>query len=176
MLFLIVYIGAIVVLFLFIIRRLELKMVNISFKLPISLNYLFIYIFIYFILTIISGNFFDLKYFLDSHIVSILNQESTYIVESIYYFNLIKIIQMIGQLEVLGGILFTEYSLSVLLISILLFLSRVASLALTLSFTSRIVANNFNKAFIVKEVFLTKRQEITFQILHINAFLKQSII
>jgi len=67
-------------------------------------------------------------------------------------------------LEVLGGILFTEYCLSILLISILLFLSRVASLALTLSVTSSIVANNVNKVFLEKNILLTKRQEVEAQI------------
>jgi len=68
-------------------------------------------------------------------------------------------------LQALGGVLFTEYRVSVLLISILLFLSRVASLALTLSITSSIVANNVNKVFLVKEIFITKTQEVTYQLL-----------
>jgi len=88
MLFLIVYVGAIVVLFLFIIRRLELKIVNIIFQSVIPFQYILFCIYIYLILTIISSDFFDLKYFIDSHIlVQSLNQAFTNFIESMYHLN-----------------------------------------------------------------------------------------
>jgi len=65
----------------------------------------------------------------------------------------------------LGGILFTEYRISILLASILLFLSRVAALALTLSVTSSITANNVSKVFLVKEILLSKSQDVSYQLL-----------
>lgn len=64
-LFLMVYVGAIVVLFLFIIRRLELKRVHVSrrFRDLFSYRYLVLGFFILEILFLLSQNFFDLQYF-----------------------------------------------------------------------------------------------------------------
>ncbi len=64
-LFLIVYVGAIVVLFLFIIRRLELKRVHVSRRLRdlFSYRHIILGFFIVEVLFLTSQNFFDLQYF-----------------------------------------------------------------------------------------------------------------
>jgi len=53
-------------------------------------------------------------------------------IESRHFVNWSSFVQNTGQLYYLGTILYTEYHLSIIIISILLFVSRVASLALTL--------------------------------------------
>lgn len=64
-LFLIVYVGAIVVLFLFIIRRLELKRIHVARRLRdlFSYRYLVLGFLILEVLLLLSQNFFDLQYF-----------------------------------------------------------------------------------------------------------------
>jgi len=85
-LFLIVYVGAIVVLFLFIIRRLELKLINIVRRLNdiFSFKYMLVAFFIISLLCMFSFGFFDIKYFILYQIDSLL---SNYYIESINYLN-----------------------------------------------------------------------------------------
>lgn len=136
-LFLIVYVGAIVVLFLFIIRMLELKIVNITQSLYNSyfIHYSFILCFFLIALLIISESLFNLRFIINSDLRSNLDNNSFFI-ESNIYFDWSKVIQRTDQLRAIGGILYTEYKVSVILASILLFLSRVGALALTLFFPS----------------------------------------
>ena len=81
-LFLIVYVGAIVVLFLFIIRRLELKRVNITTSLTDLFSFRHIILFGLFrqILFFITSIFFDLSQF-----VSLITDKSAYLVEANQY-------------------------------------------------------------------------------------------
>jgi NADH:ubiquinone oxidoreductase subunit 6 (subunit J) len=85
-LFLIVYVGAIVVLFLFIIRRLELKLINIVRRLNdiFSFKYMLVAFFIISLLCMFSFGFFDIKYFILYQIDNTLNN---YYTESINYIN-----------------------------------------------------------------------------------------
>ena len=136
-LFLIVYVGAIVVLFLFIIRILELKMVNITQSLYNSyfIHYSLVLSFFLFALLIMSETLFNLRFIINSTLLSNLSENPTF-TESNIHTNWSKLIQRTDQLRAIGGILYTEYKVSVILASILLFLSRVGALALTLFFPS----------------------------------------
>ncbi len=71
-LFLIVYVGAIVVLFLFIIRRLELKMVNVSrrFRDLFALRHVILAFLLIEVLFLVSYDFFDLGGFLKAKTIS----------------------------------------------------------------------------------------------------------
>ena len=58
-------------------------------------------------------------------------------IESNSYLNWSTIIQRTDQIRAIGGILYTEYKASVILASLLLFLSMVGALSLTLYFPSK---------------------------------------
>ena len=127
LLFLIVYVGAIVVLFLFIIRILELKLTN---AISINKNFLWyniLLIFFIFFIGIISLDMFSLSYFLslDNDSVKLLTEANTNT-------NDINFLYQIDQLFVLGIILYTEFKFSVILASLLLFIVIVGVLILTL--------------------------------------------
>ena len=135
-LFLIVYVGAIVVLFLFIIMMLELKRVNITQSLYNSylIHYSFILTFFLIALLIMSETRFNLRFIINANLGA--NLDTTFFTEANMYLDWSKLIQRTDQLRALGGILYTEYKVSVILASILLFLSMVGALALTLFFPS----------------------------------------
>jgi len=86
MLFLIVYVGAIVVLFLFIIMMLEIKMLNIAQTMNDSFFFRHVVIFIFILssLLLISENFFDLSFFINSSFSGKL-KDSTVFVEGNSY-------------------------------------------------------------------------------------------
>jgi len=50
-----------------------------------------------------------------------------------------KVLNHVGQLRALGGILFTQYILALILISILLFISMFGSIVMTLESTHHVV-------------------------------------
>lgn len=137
-LFLIVYVGAIVVLFLFIIRILELKLVNISqsFYNSYLIHYSLVRLFFITCILIINENFFNLHFFINDIIFNYTRINSVFI-ESNSYLNWSTIIQRTDQIRAIGGILYTEYKASVILASLLLFLSMVGALSLTLYFPSK---------------------------------------
>ncbi len=147
-LFLIVYVGAIVVLFLFIIRRLELKMVNVATRFGdlFAFRHLIRLCLIVQILFFISSQFFDLNGF-----ISAIISNSSYFIEANQYMDWSKLIYRPDQLRALGSILYTEYKVTVILASLLLFLSRVGALAVTLFFPK----NQFS----VEEINSRKRQD-----------------
>lgn len=138
LLFLIVYVGAIVVLFLFIIRILELKMVNITQSLYNSyfIHYSLVICFFMRALFRISETLFNLRFIMNSSLVEDI-QKNRYFTESNRYIDWSKLIQRTDQFRAIGGVLYTEYKMSVIIASILLFLSRVGALALTLYFPSK---------------------------------------
>ena len=135
-LFLIVYVGAIVVLFLFIIMMLELKRVNITQSLYNSylIHYSFILTFFLIALLIMSETRFNLRFIINANLGA--NLDTTFFTEANMYLDWSKLIQRTDQLRAIGGVLYTEYKVSVILASILLFLSMVGALALTLFFPS----------------------------------------
>lgn len=127
LLFLIVYVGAIVVLFLFIIIILELKLTN---SIRINKNFfwysILLLFFIYFI-SIVCLDLFSLRsfFFLNNENVALLTEANTAT-------NEIGFLYQIDQLFVLGIILYTEFKFSVILASLLLFIVIVGVLILTL--------------------------------------------
>ncbi len=132
-LFLIVYVGAIVVLFLFIIRRLELKRVNVARRLRDLFNYRYVILafFLLELLFLASQDFFDINIFI-SDVAFPLNESITGFTEANAFIDWSKLIQHTDHLRALGGVLYTEYKISVLIIAVLLFLARVGALAVTL--------------------------------------------
>lgn len=148
MLFLIVYVGAIVVLFLFIIIRLELKMLNVAIRLAdlFAFRHLIRLCLIIQMLFIISSQFFDINGFISSTI-----NKSSIFVEANHYMDWSTLIYRPDQLRALGSILYTEYKVTVVLASLLLFLSRIGALAVTLSFPK----NQFS----VEDINSRKRQD-----------------
>jgi len=135
-LFLIVYVGAIVVLFLFIIIRLELKQFNVTSNLIdlFKFRYLFYIFFVLEIFFLISQSFFDISFFITNFSYKQDIMDSPFISEANPYFDWSKVLQRVDHLRGLGYILYTEYKITVLLASLLLFLSIVGALSLTLFF------------------------------------------
>lgn len=145
-LFLIVYVGAIVVLFLFIIRRLELKRINVARRLHdlFSYRYIVLGFFLIELLFLVSQEFFDIHYFI-SDLQYIIKETSEGFVEANSFFDWSKILQRTDHLRALGGILYTEYQVTVIIASILLFFARVGALSVTL-----IVSIENSKNFIIE--------------------------
>lgn len=134
-LFLIVYVGAIVVLFLFIIRRLELKMINVIIQRGdlFSFRHLILGFFLVETLFRSSYDFFDLNFFINStNIMKIIN--NNVFTEGNGFIDWSTILHRTDHLRALGGILYTEYKITIIVASILLFLSIVGALAVTLYF------------------------------------------
>ncbi len=140
-LFLIVYVGAIVVLFLFVIMRLELKLVNVTSGMNdfFTFRNLICSFFIIEVLILSSNQFFDLGFFMEPYR---LNSMSNFI-ETNEYFNIATLINHSDILRQLGNLLFTEYPISVIIVSILLFVSIVGALAITLYFSVNKFINPF---------------------------------
>jgi len=159
-LFLIVYVGAIVVLFLFIIIRLELKIVNVVVRLRdlFAFRHLILICLIAQILFFISGQHFDLVGFFAFK----NDQRYAYLIEGNQYMNWSKLIYRSDQLRSLGGILYTEYKITVILASLLLFLSMIGALAVTLFFPK----NQFSE----EEINSIKRQDANNQAMRNPAF------
>ena len=158
-LFLIVYVGAIVVLFLFIIMRLELKRVNVATRLGdlFSFRHLILICLIIQILFFISSQFFDLSGFRPTS-----GSELSHLIEANQYMDWSKLIYRTDQLRALGGILYTEYKVTIILASLLLFLSMVGALAVTLFFPK----NQFS----VEEINSRKRQDANNQAMRHPSF------
>lgn len=158
-LFLIVYVGAIVVLFLFIIRRLELKRIHVSRRLRDLFAYRHIILaFILFeTLLLLSQTFFDLQFFF---YLSQENRVDFSLIEANSVFDWSKILQRTDHLRALGGILYTEYKSSLLIASVLLFLSRVGALAISLSLSSDALAKG---RFFINQTPIIKRQDANYQ-------------
>lgn len=136
-LFLIVYVGAIVVLFLFIIRRLELKRVNVSIRLRdiVSYRYILLGLFICEVFFLLSQNLFDISYFL-TLLSKFSTLEEPFLIESNAFFDWSNVIQRTDHLRALGGMLYTEYKSSILIASVLLFLARVGAIAISISLSA----------------------------------------
>lgn len=137
LLFIIVYVGAIVVLFLFIVMMLEIKMVNVSIILSDFFSYR----------TLILGVLLvQFTVFLFENVISIgvlydvvitHKEPLIYFKENNVYIDYSHVLQRLDQLRTLGAVLFTEYKLTIFVAGFLLFLSMVGSIVLTLEISSR---------------------------------------
>jgi NADH-quinone oxidoreductase subunit J len=129
LLFLIVYVGAIVVLFLFIVMMLEIKIINTSerFKDLFSFRNIILAFLVLEVLFFSSEEVWDLSFLFNTDI-----SISTILSEVNLYTDYSKLLYQPGQLRALGGVLFTDYILSIILISILLFISMFGSIVMTL--------------------------------------------
>ena len=98
MLFLIVYVGAIVVLFLFIIRILELKRVNVARRIAdlFSFRHLIFVCFVFQVLYFINGSFFDLSSFFvkEVHIVNVVAISASSMISHLTYFHFILVMSV----------------------------------------------------------------------------------
>jgi NADH-quinone oxidoreductase subunit J len=146
-LFLIVYVGAIVVLFLFIIMMLDLKLISVSQRLRDLFS--FRYIFVPFLLIQIFLFFIQEQ----SHLSLFLLSNIT---ENNFVLDYSKILQEVNQLRGLGNALFSEYKLGVILAALLLFISMIASILLTMeSLSSRTIKE--------QEIFIQGLKQSTLQ-------------
>lgn len=162
MLFLIVYVGAIVVLFLFIIRRLELKRINIA----MNFRDLFIFrnIIVAFLLLevlfIVSQTFFDLGFFFYEYFN---NNFFEIFIESNFYIDWSKIFQRSDQLHFIGRVLYTEYKVTFIVVAFLLFLSRVGSIVISLQDFSKGKSISEDISFDKKSLQYVKIQDANLQ-------------
>lgn len=131
LLFLIVYVGAIVVLFLFIVMMLEIKMINTSerFRDLFSFRNLILGFLVLEVLFFSFEEFWDLSSLIKNNSLELL---ATNLSEVNLYTDYSKLLYQTGQLRALGGVLFTDYIVSIILISILLFISMFGSIVMTL--------------------------------------------
>lgn len=132
LIFLIVYVGAIVVLFLFIIMMLQLKILNISnnyIKILISLEFWFGLFFINIISYGLSEHIYNSQI-----ILSLNNINNNITVWGLFKDNILNISltgRIIEQIELIGKALFLDYFFSFLIVSFLLFIAMIGSIVLT---------------------------------------------
>lgn len=132
-LFLVVYVGAIVVLFLFIVMMLDLKLTNESdrFRDIFSFRHIIIPIILIEIFAILAQETTKLYWIYPNDL------DNIYFSETNVYTNFAKLLQETDQLKGIGGVLFTEYKAGIFIVALLLFLSMIGSILLTLESTSR---------------------------------------
>lgn len=127
LLFLIVYVGAIVVLFLFIVMMLDLKLTNETdrFRDIFSYRHFILALLFFQIFWILSGE-------QNSSIFWYQETPKDFLVyaESNGFFDYSKVLLQTSQLKALGYTIFTTYKLSVLLIGFLLFVAMVGAILL----------------------------------------------
>ena len=144
LLFLIVYVGAIVVLFLFIVMMLEIRTVSITQR----FNNLFYYrswILLLFVLEIlffaipdkIDITPFILKVEEETHNLSFLQEINLYVDYSL-------LLQKTEHLHGIGSVLFTENKLAIILAAVLLLLSMIGSIVMTLTSTLNLKKQDLN--------------------------------
>jgi len=135
LLFLLVYVGAIVVLFLFIVMMLELKMINVSERFSDLFNYkniiipsLLVELLLLEQADIFNGlsSWYHIFYMNHGEILSIAFKESN------LYVDFSNILNEIDPLTALGLILFKEEKIGILLSAVLLFVSMIGSIVLTM--------------------------------------------
>jgi NADH:ubiquinone oxidoreductase subunit 6 (subunit J) len=131
LLFLIVYVGAIVVLFLFIVMMLELKMVNISERFRDLFNYrnlILPSLLVELLLLEQADVFHGLSSFHDLY----MNKDALVFTETNLHVDYAKILVKTDLLSALGMALFRYEKVGILLASLLLFVSMVGSILLTM--------------------------------------------
>ncbi len=140
-LFLVVYVGAIVVLFLFIVMMLDLKFLNEKdrFRDIFSYRHIVIPILLILISLFLAG---DSSVMFDAHRI----EDSIVFSESNIYTDYSKLLTEMSQLRALGPIIFQDYGKGVLIIALLLFLSMISAIVLSFDvrYNLKHVANKIN--------------------------------
>jgi len=133
LLFLIVYVGAIVVLFLFIVMMLELKMVNISERFRDLFNYKNIFLPLLLIEILLLEQENAMSGLSNIYNVYLNDKENlSLFVESNLYADYSKILIQTDLLSALGMSLFRYEKIGILLAALLLFVSMVGAIVLTM--------------------------------------------
>jgi NADH:ubiquinone oxidoreductase subunit 6 (subunit J) len=133
LLFLIVYVGAIVVLFLFIVMMLELKMVNISERFRDLFNYKNIFLPLLLIEILLLEQENAMSGLSNIYNVFLNDKENlSLFVESNLYVDYSKILIQTDLLSALGMSLFRYEKIGILLAALLLFVSMVGAIVLTM--------------------------------------------
>jgi NADH-quinone oxidoreductase subunit J len=135
-----VYIGAVAILFIFVIMMINLKIKETSIKFFFFNNFFWKIILIFLInifftfiflnnFSYLNHNFFELKY---------------NILQTFWYFSWTSIIFNISNIELLGNLLYSEYYLHFILASILLFIAMIASIILTMQKSKLIYRQHYS--------------------------------
>lgn len=133
LLFLIVYVGAIVVLFLFIVMMLELKMVNISERFRDLFNYKNIFLPLLLIEILLLEQENAMSGLSNIYNIYLNDKENlSLFVESNLYVDYSKILIQTDLLSALGMSLFRYEKIGILLAALLLFVSMVGAIVLTM--------------------------------------------
>lgn len=135
LLFLVVYVGAIVVLFLFVIRRLEIKRVNLAarFRDLLSPRALLLALIGVEILLVLSADSFDLAPVLSALPKSYRNGFfSLPLTERNQYIDWSTLLVRLDPFRAFGSLLFTEVRVALLLVATLLLIARLGAIAITL--------------------------------------------
>ena len=115
------------------------------------------------VLFLTSQDFFDLSYFFSQLTIggnaAQNSAEALPFVEANSFIDWSKLLQRTDHLRSLGGILYTEYKITLILAAILLFLSRVGAISVTLFLTT----GASSKGFFVKKVSSLKLQDFSSQ-------------
>lgn len=162
-LFILVYLGAVVVLFLFIVMMLNIKVMS-----PISLFSLVPMLLILSVLIVFFG-FIDFSFKSSFNFLTVLGPDKLYFYDFFIFFPLTNLyfdlynIEVLNyrfeRINILAFLLYTHYFVELLLASYVLLLAMVGCIALTLG----------------KDVKDLKKQDTMQQILHSNAFLLRSV-
>ena len=153
LLFLIIYVGAIAVLFLFVIMMLNIKLAELKEN---SLHFLPIIIFFFIIFTlqinyIMCLEFYFIDYNLnDISLLSNLNYSFNATINSLYFY------QKLTNIKAISFLVFNEYSFLLIISSVVLFLAMVCVIILTLNKKfllknqdiSKQILRDFNKSFV----------------------------
>lgn len=165
LLFLIVYVGAIVVLFLFIVMMLELKMVNISERYYDLFNYrnlILPSLLVELVLLEQADVFSGFSGFYNTYIFNITSDSSVF-TEANLYVDYSKIVNTGDLLTALGVSLFRYEKVGILLAALLLFVSMVGSIVLTMDSKEvlAIKGQNANAQALRSPVAATKYANVT---------------
>jgi NADH-quinone oxidoreductase subunit J len=121
--FIVVYVGAIAVLFLFVIMMLNIKIIELNENFIRYLPLTFIIFFILFVQLYFYSDFIN-------------------IINSFYYVNWISLLTQNSNLALLGEVLYTYFFHFFLLVSLILLLAMVGSIVLTLNHTKYVLRQN----------------------------------
>lgn len=144
--YIVIYVGAIAVLFLFVIMMINIKLTdvletgnNYTKNLPIAINIFIFFIFILFTIIPISFNNFTLKYNINNieyFLSNINNKNINYNINSIEYINKYNsnssdfLLTFFSEIEVLGHNLYTFGAIYLIILSIILLLAMLATIVL----------------------------------------------
>lgn len=145
--YIVIYVGAIAVLFLFVIMMINIKLTdvletgyNYTKNLPIAINIVIFFIFILFTILPLSFNNFTLKYNINNieyFLSNINNKNISYNINSIEYINNNNsnssdlYLTFFSEIEVLGHNLYTYGAVFLIILSIILLLAMLATIVLS---------------------------------------------